>query len=259
MSDSIFLLRLEHENYARLLNLVDEELAASKDGDPVDYVLLRSMAKYFLTYPDQCHHPKEDLIYLKLQHRDPESAAGLIQLLGEHDKLAELTQRFAAVVREGSERPSATTRKLQDTAQEFLEYYRRHMLMEEEQFFPIAEDRLSGNDLAEIDFDLFDRDDPLFDHATEQQYGASRHRIDGLAEEPDKRQMATEEATRLRGLVGVERFNETMKDVGWGARLRRLKTGGYTLERDGQQLLYIPECSPRRAAWSAYVFLKGQG
>ncbi len=60
-------LRQEHADLARLLDMVEAQLGG--DGAP-DFELLTGILDYFLTYPDQYHHPKEDLIYRTLCRHD---------------------------------------------------------------------------------------------------------------------------------------------------------------------------------------------
>jgi hemerythrin-like domain-containing protein len=218
------------------------------------------VAAYFSDYPDQCHHPKEDLVYGKLRRRDPASSAGLYDLLADHRRLHELTERFATAVRQGDESPDAVpaTKALLETLREFTVQYRQHMQMEEEQFFPLAEKRLSEGDWEAIDFDLFDRNDPLFDHAAEERFAVLKRRIDGLAGQAAMRQAAFDAATGLKGLSGIESFNASMKAAGRPFRLTRFTKGGYTLEDDSGLLLYIPKCSAERATWCAFFFLRGR-
>ena len=259
MPNTLLLLRLEHGNQGELLNLVERQLAAVQRGQALDYDLLNSVADYFSDYPDQCHHPKEDLVYEMLRRRDPASSAGLYDLLADHKRLHELTERFAIAVRQGYENPDTTPDpKVIETLTEFTVHYRKHMRMEEDQFFTLAENRLSESDWEEIDFNLYDRNDPLFDHAAEERFTALKHRIDGLAEQAAMRQAAFDSATGLKGLSGIESFNASMKAAGQPFRLVRFAKGGYTLEGDSGLLLYIPECSAERAAWCAFFFCRGR-
>ena len=55
------------------------------------------------------------------------------------------------------------------------------MLMEEQHFFPLALQRLSRNDFAEIEFTLFDQPDPLFNRDAETRFAELRAEIARLA------------------------------------------------------------------------------
>jgi len=133
------------------------------------------------------------------------------------------------------------------------------MREEDQRFFPLAEERLSRDDWDELDFTVFERDDPLFDHAAEDRFSALRERIERLAGQHKARQSVLDAANELRGLSGVDAFNELMKSSAQPFRLARFVEGGYGIERDRTLLLYLPECSAERAAWCAYCYLRGLG
>jgi hemerythrin-like domain-containing protein len=259
MRDTLSLLRLEHSNLSRLLGLIEKQVALADAGKRMDEDLLQLASDYFLDYPDQCHHPKEDLVYNLLRMRDPTSRPGLRDLVADHRRLHELAQAFAAAVRQLHEQPQSGQSPPRQVMLEFTKHYRQHMQLEEERFFRLAEERLSRDDWDSLDFTLFDRDDPLFDHVAEKRFAALRERIERLAEQETARRSVIEAADELRGLSGIESFNESMTASGQRFRLVGFAEGGYGLEGDRELLLYIPECSGERAAWCACCYLRGLG
>ena len=84
MTQAMLILHLEHQNTGKLLGLIERELLALQAGKTPDYDLLNSIGDYLMDYPDQCHHPKEDLVFAKLQQRDSGAARRLGNLLDEH-------------------------------------------------------------------------------------------------------------------------------------------------------------------------------
>jgi hemerythrin-like domain-containing protein len=259
MSDTLLLLRLEHRNLSQLLGLIEDQVAAADAGAPLDRDLLSLAWEYFSDYPDLCHHPKEDLVYELLSRRDPGSCAGLKNLASEHVRLHELTETFGEAVRRLREEPQVAEPGAREVIREFTQRYRQHMRDEDERFFPLAERQLSGDEWATLDFAIFDRDDPLVDNAAEQRFSALRQRIEAVTKEGKARSYVLDAGNRLRGLSGVESFNELMKSGGTPFRLNSFAGGGYGLEHARELLLYIPECSAERAAWCAYCYLCGRG
>jgi len=259
MRDTLFLLRLEHGNLSKLLGLIEDQVAAADAGTPMDEELLNLACEYFSDYPDRCHHPKEDLVYKLLSKRDPDSCSGVRDVIAEHHRLHELTEAFAEAVHRVREQPRGAKPSPREVIREFTEHYRQHMRNEEERFFRLAEERLSKDDWDTLDFAMFDRDDPLFDHAAEKRFSALGQRIEALAEQGKARRSVFDAANGLRGLSGIESFNESMKSAGHSFRLARFAEGGFGLERDRELLLYVPECSAERAAWCAYCYLRGLG
>jgi len=64
---AILLLRLEHNRFDDLLDLIEDQL---DHADLPDRELLRNIVDYFSGYPERCHHPVEDLVYRKLRARN---------------------------------------------------------------------------------------------------------------------------------------------------------------------------------------------
>jgi hemerythrin-like domain-containing protein len=257
MSDTIFMLRLEHENLAQLLDLIEDQIQRIESGADADGSLLLLAVEYLKGFPEECHHPKEDLVFRMLQQRAPDRVAGLRDLDAEHEHLARLTERFAKDVRGALDAPEGAPT---EALREYIDAYRQHMAGEEQYFFPAALESLSRDDLADLDFQLFDRKDQLFDHAAEARFARLRREIqrragDGTIGSEDRIGAApTDEIALLRELDSVASFNLLMNEL--GLRLVRYRAGGYALEREGRWLLDIPDCDESRAAWCAYFYLK---
>ena len=63
MAEVVRQLRQEHTSMARLLDVLERQIAVFRQGGDPDYDLIEAVVEYCLTYPDQCHHPKEDLVF----------------------------------------------------------------------------------------------------------------------------------------------------------------------------------------------------
>jgi hemerythrin-like domain-containing protein len=255
MSDAILLLRLEHSNMARLLDWVDDQIQTLESGTAPDYTLLNQALYYLQNYPDLCHHPKEDLVLESLALRDPEGAATVGDLSGEHRKLAEQTGRVAAAVNTAGQEPANTG--FVQALRELVVSYRRHMSAEEEHFFPLALKALQASDWESIDFELFDRDDPLFDHSQEQRFRKLREGISRFNSRYHVINAAQKELAWLQNLTGIDEFNHTMQETGSRLRLVGFTEGGYGVEREGKLLAYIPSYEEVQALWCAYYYAKG--
>ena len=136
----------DHRNMARMLDLLGRELDTFKEGGRPDYDLVENILEYCLHYPDLCHHPKEDLIFEKLQARDPAAANIIGNLKLEHEKLSTLTRRFSSAVRNVLEDETLPRDWFLDVANDYLSFSRNHMQMEEVLFFPAARTTLAPED-----------------------------------------------------------------------------------------------------------------
>lgn len=182
MPQSLRNLQLEHQNLGRLLDIMDEWIGDSSVSQALDYPLLKTIADYLLGYPDEVHHPKEDLVFLKLQRRDSDAASELSRILDEHKELREIAREFSATVGDSTERAASSPEQIWQAARKLVDYYRRHIEMEEKHFFPTAERVLTKGDWAEIDFAVSKRIDPLLDEA-ETKYKNLRAKILRISKE----------------------------------------------------------------------------
>ena len=173
-------LRQEHASMARLLDVLERQIAVFRDGEDTDYDIIEAVAGYCLTYPDLCHHPKEDLVYRALRAIDPEAAEAAGDLLAEHRELAALTRRVADAIQQILRESRMPREWFANLATDFIGAYRRHMEMEENLFFPAALRSIGESDWAEIDAQVTDRDDPLFGATVEKRFQALRDEIIGF-------------------------------------------------------------------------------
>lgn len=99
MSDAILMLRLEHENIASVIDLLEDQLQRLESGAPSDHALLLLAVEYLKDFPEACHHPKEDLLLRVIQRRDPQLAAPLANLCADHERLGQQGWRLRARAR----------------------------------------------------------------------------------------------------------------------------------------------------------------
>ena len=178
MAEVVRMLRKEHTDMAILLDLLERQIAEFKRGGATDFGIVRGILDYYLSYPDLYHHPKEDLIYHRLRAVAPDQAESVKGLLAAHEELGQLTRRFASATVDqmlhGDEVPREWFASL---ARKFIDINRRHLVMEEESFFPLALRVLGPEDWAEIDAQVTDRNDPLFGGAVEERFHALHESI----------------------------------------------------------------------------------
>jgi hemerythrin-like domain-containing protein len=253
MSDTILLLQLEHRHANRLLGLIEQQVEL---GPECDLEVLGDIADYFLGYPELCHHPVEDSVLRHLQARDPKAAAGLEQLFEDHEFIAEIAQSFAKLVKDARHDATRLGKRFAEEANYFVEHYRQHMYSEELEFFPLAERTLGPDDWAQIEFDLFDRQDPLYDEATESRFRALREKIEAELGPSMERAAALHRTRELHAVTDISSFNELMTETKRGYRLIARDKGGYSLQREDDTLIDIPACSEARAAWCAWYYLQ---
>ena len=158
MSEMIEALKEEHSSMRNLLDLIEREV---KRPDQPDYGLLHEVMAYCRTYPDQFHHPKEDLIYRAICRHDPRATPAIEDLEAEHEELAIASQEFADLVEQGlatGTRPPG----FNEIGLAFVAQYRQHIVKEDREFFPSAVEILSPEEWRELSEQINHPGDPLF-------------------------------------------------------------------------------------------------
>ncbi len=150
----------EHQSMRELLLLMQEQL--DQPGDP-DYSLLAEILQYCETYPGAYHHPKEDLIYDALCTHAPDAAAALEDLGAEHMVMAGAARDVFRLVSEAAEGDKAAEEDLPRKVGAYLRFYRLHMRREELEFFPLALETLTHEHWLELESQVMNPTDPLFE------------------------------------------------------------------------------------------------
>ncbi len=184
----IDLLRQEHQNIEKLLLVLEQELNVFDRGERPDYEIISAVLAYFQVYPEAYHHPQEDLVLQKLKVRDPAAAAKVGDLAAEHrtgaDRLRQVSQTVENVLLD-REIPRNT---VDGIIRSFIAHERRHIAMEENDFFPAAVKALQPMDWAEIaSARVTGRKDPLFSEKAEERFESVRKYILQLEQEVQER------------------------------------------------------------------------
>jgi hemerythrin-like domain-containing protein len=178
-------LRREHRNIERLLAVLELELEVFDRGDRPDYEVIRAVISYFEVYPEVYHHPQEDLVFAKLSTRDPAAATKVGDLAREHRKGAERLRRVARAVDTVLADHEVLRQTVDTIVRDFIEHERRHMMMEDRDFFPAALKALEPQDWTEIASALTSHKDPLFSDVAEARFDGLRAHILRLEQEAE--------------------------------------------------------------------------
>jgi hemerythrin-like domain-containing protein len=128
----------EHRNIEKLLAILERELEVFDRGDRPDYEVIGAIISYFDLYPEVYHHPQEDVVFAKLKIRDPAAAAKVGDLAGEHQKGAERLRRVAHAVQNVLADREVLRQNFDTIVRDFIAHEKRHMMMEDRDFFPAA-------------------------------------------------------------------------------------------------------------------------
>lgn len=163
---AVVTLQDEHRYMNLLLATLEEQLETSDLAAPEDYFLMQDIVRYLHEYPDEVHHPTEDLLFDKLVRRKPDARKDVTRLRRDHDRLrvntAELLQSLENAA---SQHTPESAETVGVELNEYIRRLRRHMRFEETHLFPSAVQCMAHKDWQAIETRLSTVEDPLFGRA----------------------------------------------------------------------------------------------
>jgi hemerythrin-like domain-containing protein len=182
MVEIIEILRQEHRNIEKLLQVMEQELTVFDRGERPDYEVFGAIVEFFKNYPDSCHHPKEDIIYEKFRTRDPGRAATVADLEAEHREGAVRLRRVTKAIESVLNDQELLRENVDRIVRDFIDNERKHIALEEEVVFPAIVAALQPGDWADITLTLADRYGPPSEADFEEQFSTLRRDILELEE-----------------------------------------------------------------------------
>ena len=186
----IEILRQEHRNIEKLLLVLERELSVFARGERPDYEVVHAVIAFFQVYPEVHHHPLEDMVFEKLKVRDSSAAANIGDLAADHRRGAERLRQVGQAVESVLADRELLRQTVNDIIRDFIEQERRHIAMEERDFFPAAVEALQPQDWAEIASRLTDQRNPLFSEVVEERFEVVRRHILQLEKEAEAERSA---------------------------------------------------------------------
>lgn len=183
MSDTIAMWHAEHRHFARLLDLLEQQVAAFHDDDGPNYELMLDVVSYLRYFPDRYHHPREDVAFARLVAHDPALKPVVDRLLQEHRVIAAAGSELLAYLEQVVEDILVERAKVEAAAATYLVYYRRHLAMEDRDLAPRAEELLTAQDWEAVMAAVPHGVDPLFGEDCEPRYRELRRQIAAAAAE----------------------------------------------------------------------------
>ncbi|MBR8177467.1 hemerythrin domain-containing protein [Burkholderia ambifaria] len=166
---AVTVIRREHEQLSTVIDGMRRFVHLLVAGAPVPgLIVLRAMLYYIREYPQQIHHPKEDLyLFRPLRDRTDEFDSVLDELEAQHErgdmKLRSLEHALTRYELKGA----SALRTLGALMYEYAEFYADHRCLEETLILPAAERLLTRDNWAEIDAAFGANRDPFEDERLE--------------------------------------------------------------------------------------------
>ena len=185
--DVVGALYVEHRYVARLLDVLEAQVAAVSRGQSLDREASLGVMSYMTQHPDAYHHPREDAMFARLAKRDPRLAKRIAEIQRAHATIGTAGRQLLT----GLEQLSRDSRADDGVASgigDYVSAMREHMAIEERDLFPRAREVLDDHDLAEVDQAFRRVIDPIFEASVRDAYAAYSPVVRYLAEQPAVRQ-----------------------------------------------------------------------
>ncbi len=164
-------LRSDHRNMVMLLDLLDAEIDMLAASRVPDYDLVRDIMLYVTEYPDDVHHPKEDIVYRHLKSLRPEIHTDLERVETDHQYIQESGLKLRNSVEAISIGANLDRDELIQKFRHYMEQLREHMYWEETELFSLADELQHFGDWSEVVLKNNEISDPLFGSRVERKYG----------------------------------------------------------------------------------------
>ncbi|MEW6690068.1 MAG: hemerythrin domain-containing protein [Pseudomonadota bacterium] len=161
-ADPIAVWHQDHQYFARLLRLLEEQIGVFHDGGDANYGLMRDVVFYLRHYSDQVHHPREDAAFAILAKRDPGRRMEISRLMQEHRVIAHTGEALLALLEKIVDGAFVPRAEVEAAAATYLVYYRNHLATEEVRILPRAGELLTAKDWEAVAAAAPDLRDPLF-------------------------------------------------------------------------------------------------
>ena len=146
MTRSIKYLIETHKKMSTVLSFLDMEISEFKLGKSLDYLLIESILDYMTRSSQLNHHQVEDEIHRLLSLRNPEAVIELSNIPLEHEKIRVLSNALQEALENVEADTELPRMWFVSVVQEYQNAQWRHMHMEEEVLFPLAEQYLKDED-----------------------------------------------------------------------------------------------------------------
>lgn len=196
-------LLLEHDHILRKLNLLELQYLEMCRGRTPDYSLMRSIIVYIQEYPEQIHHPLEDMIFSILLER-VDDIEFVQKLITQHTRLEVATRKIRDSLESVSSGEIATDELKQQLA-EFLVDQREHIYSEEIEVYPLVQSILTKEDWKQLQAMVPILDEPIFGRATRDDYERLYREIE------DQSKAGMLERVKIKRVNGHLKFTENKR------------------------------------------------
>ena len=152
----------DHINFSKVLSFLELQLKKLKACDEADLELILLAIQYMKEYPDQIHHPYENIVFRYYLEHYPDEHDAIKALIEEHDEMPSLTLRLLEMLQAILVDEPQSREVLCKFLDQYIKTQKAHMDIEEESVYPLLKSCMHKDDWRQVDNSLGDMNDPVF-------------------------------------------------------------------------------------------------
>jgi hemerythrin-like domain-containing protein len=183
MNPVLDMLCCDHTNFAKLMNIIEQQAEVMTAGCEPDYEILTKAVEYLERYPALYHHPLEDRLCQRLKNGAAGLAPAIDATLQQHEEIRSRLSQFKRLLEEAKSGAIVSRTAFAEAAADFVSSEWMHMEFERTELFPVALAALIDDDWAALENELSPVADDLFGASLD----ASLQRLHALLLESDSK------------------------------------------------------------------------
>ena len=156
-------LQRDHRNLEKILDLLTSQIDHFLSGRESDFDLKIELLEYMEAYADQGHHPLENVIFEVARPLVGERSELMDRLMQQHTELGSMTRKFRHSLENIFQGGVMPREELEVQGREFIALQRQHLMLEEQEAFPLIDATLNEAQWAEVIERAPRQDDPVFE------------------------------------------------------------------------------------------------
>lgn len=162
----------DHRDMQQLLDTFEQLLddLARRDRDPNTLSLILDALDYISVYPNQWHHPVEDIAFSRLLDKAPQFRNRVNAVCAEHRRIDDASRHMNRLFYTVANDAAVERECLFGSAQAYLQLQRDHIEGENRDLFPLLEQYLDASDWRAVAAQLRARQNPVYTPAMKQLY-----------------------------------------------------------------------------------------
>ncbi len=167
----------DHKNFSKLLSFLEHQLYLLEKCENSDLSTTLDAIKYMKEYPDNVHHPLENIVFKYFLDHHEQAREEITELLHEHEGMPILTENLLRMLEGALADVPQKREELCSCLKKYISIQKEHMQQEEAYVYPILNSILDESDWGKIDSELAHIEDPLFSRKAEKTYQGLLQRI----------------------------------------------------------------------------------